>query len=164
MNLDRAKIICKNLNNHYCPKVLLTFEEMGFRTGGQTKWRPLYIGIRMNINFIIQKDEEEVINTMLHEIAHALDVQIRGTSAHDMIWRTIAKGIGCTGDRCYEGALETKGIQYVYTCPECGSEHIQNWKRGPKSVVACKACCNKYNHGEFTAKYARQLTNTFINK
>ena len=41
--------------------------------------------------------EQEVRNTILHEIAHALTPG----QHHNHIWRAKAKEIGCTGDRCY---------------------------------------------------------------
>ena len=36
-------------------------------------------------------------NTILHEIAHALDIEKRGYTNHDKTWKKIAKSIGCDG-------------------------------------------------------------------
>ena len=41
-----------------------------------------------------------VKNTILHEIAHALDHKQRGYSNHDVNWKRIARSIGCSGERC----------------------------------------------------------------
>ena len=39
-------------------------------------------------------------NTILHEIAHALDYEQRGYSNHDRVWKRTARSIGCSGERC----------------------------------------------------------------
>ena len=47
-----------------------------------------------------ETNEKRVINTILHEIAHALDYRKRGYSNHDSEWKRVAKSIGCSGERC----------------------------------------------------------------
>src|SRR5919202_5260627 len=47
-------------------------------------------------------DEEEVRQTLLHEIAHALAGH---AAAHGPRWRTVAQGIGYTGDRLHNGPI-----------------------------------------------------------
>jgi predicted SprT family Zn-dependent metalloprotease len=42
-------------------------------------------------------DRAFLVETILHEIAHAL---AGPRHKHDAIWREIARRIGCTGDRC----------------------------------------------------------------
>src|SRR5436190_12975378 len=42
--------------------------------------------------------EDEVRDTILHEIAHALAPRGAG---HGTAWRSVAKSIGCNGRRCY---------------------------------------------------------------
>lgn len=165
MELDRAKMICKDLGKYYTPNVTLIFRDMGFVVGGTTSWFSeinTRIEIEMNINFLLQKDENEVIDTILHEIAHALDIQIRGESFHDKIWKAIAQGIGCTGDRLYQGSLIPKGVQYVYACPKCGRTVIQSWKR-ITSKSACGPCCKAHNNGKYSNEFELKLRHTYIN-
>lgn len=98
-------------------------------------------------------------NTILHEIAHAIDFEIRGRSAHDYHWRRIAKTIGCDGQRC-SVVDYAKDVQAKYTtkCDNCGREtpsHKRS-KRIEQGRVACGKCCN----GTFNKKYVlRQIQN-----
>ena len=41
--------------------------------------------------------EDEVLDTILHEIAHAL---VGPQHGHDAVWRAKAREIGCSGERC----------------------------------------------------------------
>lgn len=38
---------------------------------------------------------EEFVDTLLHELAHNIDSQIRGTSGHDRPWKCLARLLGC---------------------------------------------------------------------
>ncbi len=44
--------------------------------------------------------EEQRLNTVLHEAAHAIQFLTTGRSDHGPVWQRIARSIGCTGDRC----------------------------------------------------------------
>lgn len=164
LHIVRMKMLCKDLVEYYGKgQFCLNFEDMGWGRGGTASYRGGRIFIKMNINYISQKPEEQVLNAILHEIAHGIDYTIRGTSYHSEIWRKIAIGIGCDGKTCYEGRLKPLGMIYVYKCPNCGDEMEQNWKRGPKSAVACGDCCNEYNKGDYDEKYDFELVNSYIN-
>lgn len=38
---------------------------------------------------------EEFVDTLLHELAHNIDTQLRGTSGHDRPWKCLARMLGC---------------------------------------------------------------------
>ena len=44
--------------------------------------------------------EEQRLNTILHEAAHAIQFLTTRRSDHGPVWQRIAKSIGCSGDRC----------------------------------------------------------------
>jgi GNAT superfamily N-acetyltransferase len=44
--------------------------------------------------------EEQRLNTILHEAAHAIQFLTTGRSDHGPVWTRIAQSIGCSGDRC----------------------------------------------------------------
>jgi predicted SprT family Zn-dependent metalloprotease len=44
--------------------------------------------------------EEQRLNTVLHEAAHAIQFLTTGTSDHGPKWQKIARSIGCSGDSC----------------------------------------------------------------
>lgn len=99
------------------------------------------------------------VNTMLHEIAHAIDKEIRQTSAHDYVWRRIALSIGCDGKRCGSAKVDATQSKYTLTCPNCNKKQAGHKKRRRK--IACGDCCNKYNGGTFTDKFAYIVTQNY---
>lgn len=70
--------------------------------------------------------ESEQKDTVLHEIAHALDFEERGTSDHGPRWKAIARRVGATPTRCGSSGLDFHERDYKY---EIGCEN-GCWKRG----------------------------------
>ena len=100
-----------------------------------------------------ENNEKRVINTILHEIAHALDYRKRGYSNHDSEWKRMAKSIGCSGERCSSGSGVDKSqfMKWVATCPSCEREVY--YARKTKVDKACGSCCKKHNNNKYTSKY-----------
>ena len=100
-----------------------------------------------------ETNEKRVINTILHEIAHALDYRKRGYSNHDSKWKRVAKSIGCSGERCSSGSGVDKSqfMKWVATCPSCEKEVY--YARKTKVDKACGSCCKKHNNNKYTSKY-----------
>lgn len=75
--------------------------------------------ITLSVTYCCNASREEIIDTVLHEIAHAM---VGPGHQHDEVWRKTALSIGCNGEVCHSvnhGLDKWKG-----TCP-CG----QVWKR-----------------------------------
>ena len=91
-------------------------------------------------------------NTILHEIAHAIDFEIRGTSKHDWQWRSIALAIGCNGERC-SSVTHKENVKSKYTikCNSCGYERVghKRSKRVEQGRLSCGKCY-KTNGGVFS--------------
>ena len=70
-----------------------------------------------------QRDKYQVINTILHEIAHAL---VGSHNGHNIVWKTKAREIGCTDDTYEKNhddiSLVKSIMKYVGTC-SCGKKH-----------------------------------------
>ena len=100
-----------------------------------------------------ETNNERIINTILHEIAHAIDYNTRGRSGHDATWKRIAKSIGCSGERCSSssGVDKSKFMKWVVKCTSCDSTHYR--ARNTKKVSACSKCCNKHNNGNYSDDY-----------
>ena len=100
-----------------------------------------------------ENNEKRVINTILHEIAHALDYRKRGYSNHDSEWKRVAKSIGCSGERCSSGSGVDKSqfMKWVATCPSCEREVY--YARKTKVDKACGSCCKKHNNNKYTSEY-----------
>jgi predicted SprT family Zn-dependent metalloprotease len=73
--------------------------------------------------FIFHKEstESDIIDTLLHEIAHA----ICPNDGHGKEWRKIALSMGCTGE--VRGNFEIEGVsKYIAICSKCGEKHGLN--------------------------------------
>jgi predicted SprT family Zn-dependent metalloprotease len=90
---------------------------------------------------------ENVANTVLHEIAHALAGKPAG---HGRSWKLHANAIGCTAERCYDpDVVIAPPTKFVGTCPSCK----RTAKRHRRNRVACATCCATYNNGRFDSRY-----------
>lgn len=102
----------------------------------------------------------EFENTLRHEIAHALDFKMRGTSDHSKIWKMVAKQVLCTAERCYtsEQISVTATTKYTLICDTCNKTTPSH--KVKKRKTACGHCCKVHNFGRYTEKYAlRQVQN-----
>ena len=94
-----------------------------------------------------KNDMETWVNTMLHEIAHAIDVEIRGRSAHDWQWRSIALAIGCDGERCGSVKyVENVKSKYTIKCPKCNYQYPGH-KRSKVVEQGRRSCGKCYPYG-----------------
>ena len=77
---------------------------------------------------------EQVTDTVLHEIAHALAGPRHG---HDRVWRATARRIGCSGDRCLPADAPRVDGAWAGVCP---AGHRTTAHRRPVRVRSCRAC------------------------
>ena len=88
--------------------------------------------ITLSVTYCLKADEDDIIDTILHEIAHAL----AGFKAkHGPKWKKIAKSIGCTGDRC--SYVQHSKPRWRGTCG-CSDK----WKRHRLSTRMRHATCS----------------------
>jgi predicted SprT family Zn-dependent metalloprotease len=94
--------------------------------------------------------EEEVKDTILHEIAHALNPH----ENHGRDWKNTCIKIGARPERCY--TLNTIEVPvpkhvYIYVCPDCGREVVRNYRFHKK--YACGECCMKFSNNKYNKKF-----------
>lgn len=102
----------------------------------------------------------EFEDTLRHEVAHAIDFEIRGTSDHGRVWKLIARQVLCTGERCVrsEQISVTETTKYTLICDTCGTKSARH--KATKRKGACVKCCNAHNGGRFSEKFLiRQVQN-----
>lgn len=91
--------------------------------------------ITMSRHLIPVASKEEVKETILHEIAHA----IAGAGAnHGPKWQQVAKSIGCTAQRCHN--VDTSSVaNYIGEC-DCDTPHhrVRRPRRG--YTYTCRRC------------------------
>lgn len=91
-------------------------------------------------------NDSDIIDTILHEIAHAL---VGSRHGHDHVWKAKAIEIGCKAQRCGGDKIKdrselAKTYKWIGTCP---NGHVMKryklttrTKRG-----SCSRCSNSYN-------------------
>ena len=64
--------------------------------GGLCRYREKQI--TLSVTFCLKAPKEEIVDTILHEIAHAI---VGSKHGHNAAWKTVARRIGCTAERCH---------------------------------------------------------------
>ena len=102
--------------------------------------------ITLSAYLVSLNTEDQVRETTLHEIAHAL---VGYKNGHNHVWKSKAKELGCSGNRCYTSSSVAKPpAKYTLYCPNCGVS-IQRHRKSHK-IQACRMCCEKHNGGRFS--------------
>jgi predicted SprT family Zn-dependent metalloprotease len=143
-NLEKAQnlieeLLSKTINHPYgntnlklCGWFFKGFDR-GIKRAGLCSYGSKGKFISISKKLTLQREWENTKNTILHEIAHALDVEYRRTSAHDEIWRNIHISIGGTGETRWNSEKEniTQDYKYIGICKKCGKV-AGKWVRKPK--------------------------------
>jgi len=91
--------------------------------------------IRLSRPYVELNDESEVVDTILHEIAHA----IAGYEAdHGPIWQAVAKGLGARPEACADMSTHVSTAQYTAEC-SCGISHRPFFAK-PRLQRSCRSC------------------------
>ena len=89
--------------------------------------------IALSVAYCLKASREEIVDTILHEIAHAI---VGPNHGHDEAWKTVARRIGCTAKRCHQ--VDHTPPRWRGECG-CGKE----WKRHRLSRRARTGYCPK---------------------
>lgn len=71
--------------------------------------------ISLSEQFAVAASHDEVTDTILHEIAHAL---VGPKHAHDAVWKAAAQRIGCSGRVTHD--VDFSSARWIMTCMTCG--------------------------------------------
>lgn len=97
---------------------------------------------------------KEFEDTIRHEIAHAIDVEVNGSSSHGRQWQRIAIQVGAKPTRCSK-RIETGKGKYTVKCTTCNHEEQAHRKR--RGASACGKCCRKYAGGRYDKRFILQF-------
>ena len=88
--------------------------------------------------FVEGNEQTFFIDTLLHEIAHAV---VGINHNHNKVWRMKAVEIGCSGERVCKNTTNKPAGRYIYCCPNCKKQY--HFYRLPKynKTFACSYCC-----------------------
>jgi predicted SprT family Zn-dependent metalloprotease len=93
--------------------------------------------IELSKHYVLRNPADEVRDTILHEIAHALVGHGHG---HDEVWKAKCVEVGARPERCYGEEVEMPKGRWRATCGGCGREHDRH--RRPKRLTGwfCGRC------------------------
>jgi predicted SprT family Zn-dependent metalloprotease len=113
MDLQKAQTMATDMMKHYnLVGWAFRFDRSVSRLGMCSHGRKT---IFLSTHATTVNSEEQVLNTILHEIAHAL---VSGDHGHDDVWRNKAISIGCDGERCSNIAVKAPS-KYTIACKSC---------------------------------------------
>ena len=88
--------------------------------------------------------EEKVLDTILHEIAHALEWVRYGTSGHGRRWKLICMEIGARPERCYNiDETNLPESPYALSCQNTSCSNTSPRYRKTKTRYLCGRCRSK---------------------
>jgi predicted SprT family Zn-dependent metalloprotease len=107
------------------------------RRAGVCRFADRVIGLSAPITRV--HSEDEVRDTVLHEVAHAL---VGAEHGHDTVWRRTAVAIGCSGHRCVPADAPRVVGAWVGVCP---AGHVKDRHRRPERVMSCGRCSPSFS-------------------
>lgn len=96
--------------------------------------------ITLSRHFVRLNGEDEVRETILHEIAHAIAGQV-GDRGHGQLWKGIARQVGAKPERCAYGVTMPEGDVEGVCAPGCTQRHTRH--RMPPKRLANAYSCNR---------------------
>lgn len=136
MNTSDAAQLARNLmNSHGLSHVPFQFNRK-LRYFGVCKSRAgIVIGIELSAPLVELNNEEQVKDTILHEIAHAKAGHAAG---HGRLWQIQARAIGCNAERCCGSDTVMPQGKYQATCNCPNLTH--RMFRAPRRSLRCRHC------------------------
>lgn len=121
---------------------------------------------RIDLSKLYFVDSESEIDTgvlkdvILHEVAHALDYERRGTSGHDRPWKRAARDVGADPTRMEEGipkSVKAAAASWKRECPQCGKCGYYFSKPTSKKTYLCPDCHVKSHSRAEKLEYALEV-------
>ena len=137
MKLEDARRMAESLTRKHnlTPAWAFCFDRAKVRFG---KCDYRHKRISLSSHLVQLNGEPEVLDTILHEIAHALAPRGAG---HGPAWQSLALAIGCNASRCYGTHVQRPQPRYVGKCTSCG----QVIMRHRRTLIACGRCTRVFD-------------------
>lgn len=102
--------------------------------------------IDLSVSFCLSASRTDIIDTILHEIAHAI---VGKAHNHDAVWATKALEIGCTGERTH--AVRHTAPRWAGECG-CGQQWLrQRLSRKVANGARCPRCKGEIDWQPYSA-------------
>jgi SprT protein len=92
--------------------------------------------IQYSLYFVHKTDMDEIRDTLLHEIAHAL---VGANHGHNHVWKSKCREIGARPERLANEESKTTAVyNYKLLCDNCGKEYYRYRLR--RATLYCSRC------------------------
>jgi len=125
---------------------------------GQVRTNSTWKVIRISKAHAQHSEIEHIVDTIRHEVAHAMAIDLYGCYDHGITWKQCAVACGANPER-YACDVDMGVSKYTLTCPNCGDEVKKH--RRPKRNQACSNCCDKLNGGKYTEAFKFKITQNY---
>lgn len=136
MTLDTAQALALDLMQRHCLHGWTFAFDRAKRRFGCCDYDRRRISLSSHL--VQLNSEDQVQDTILHEIAHALAGRKAG---HGKTWQQVAKAIGCSTMRCYDATVIEPPPRFEGTCPGC----LRKIHRLLRKRVACARCSPRFD-------------------
>jgi predicted SprT family Zn-dependent metalloprotease len=93
--------------------------------------------IELSIHFAERNTDDEVRDTILHEIAHAL---VGPGHGHDAVWRAKCLQVGAKPEACYGEEIEMPRGRWRAQCPTCKAQYDRHRRPARMTGWSCRPC------------------------
>ena len=100
---------------------------------GVCKYTQRVIGL--SVNLVRLNDQDQVLDTILHEIAHALVGHGHG---HDDVWKAKCVEIGARPERCYQRDVPRPMGRWTATCQGCNAVYDRHKAPKTGTIYYCR--------------------------
>jgi predicted SprT family Zn-dependent metalloprotease len=141
MNENRARRLALELMDKHGLRGWTFDFDRAVSTFGQCHYHIRKITLSRPI--VVLNPQREMIDTMLHEIAHALAGH--RAQSHGRKWRSIAKSLGCRAESCFDPSkIKMPPAPYEVKCCECGYT-MKRYKKAKRTIKGWYCPCGTLN-------------------
>lgn len=120
MEIKKAESMARDCINYFLRSIPYQFKwDRSVRRFGLCSQRQQFISMSEKLTLL--NNEEQFLDTLLHEISHALSPR---DSHHNHQWKKIAQSIGCSGERCYSNGVITPKATWQLICSVCNRKFL----------------------------------------
>lgn len=155
MNLQAAVNLANEKIRQHLPNMGWTFQlDNSVKRFGQCRYRTRVIS--MSKHLIELNSEEQVLDTILHEIAHALTPKAH----HGYEWKMACIRIGARPVRCYStDTVEQPKMRYQATCGCCNKV----WQKAKRPMSGRKHSCTCQSGISWDRRHILEFKDTAMN-
>ena len=105
--------------------------------------------ISLSRYYIALNPDEETLDTIRHEVAHALTPH---DHSHGADWKREASRLGAKPVACASDVVKPEA-EFIGTCPNCGRKTSKHRATDKINRIACGDCCKNLNKGDYDRRF-----------